>query len=885
MAKTLKNHTKKEIIMRENLPVTQEEYPIPKGLTLVSRTDLNGTIVECNDSFEIISGFKRSELIGQPHNLVRHPDVPPAVFKDMWQTLKSGMPWTQIVKNRRKDGSYYWVRANVTPVYDMNGQNTGYLSVREAVSESEKQAAAKAYQALHKGQARIEQGNVHTGINWQKWNLWTKLGPRSEMVVLALLLGVAPLILTHTFLEVTPTMIGVVSVLMLLVAWLMGSYLQTSIRQAVSLLRKVAGGEQVLDVKVKPNYTGKLYGAIQSSALAMGAYRSNLETESDRARRLQMAVDQAWVNMMMLDADGKIVYLNQQLKDFFASREATLANVISGFNAAKLIDQPMDLFNVDGAGFVLNQADTQYREIEMAGMLFCLKLVAVHNRAGVHVGTVVEWEDKTLTAQLLQEVKKIHDGILVGDLGYRVDLEKADKELRPVAEALNMTLDSIVRSIDMSTEVAIAMSVGDFQQSIEQPCPGYFGVVKEALTVSMENISDILSGVQEVSELIDTDSKEVRRASTELSSSSQSQAASIEETSASMEEMTSAVQSSSDNAQDAASQTHDAAAKAAQGVKVMQDAIQSMEAISHASQRIGDIITLIDSIAFQTNLLALNAAVEAARAGEHGRGFAVVAGEVRNLAGKSSDAAKEIRGLIEDTLEKVEQGSAYVNDSGDSLNEIHQSIQKVQSIIDDISKSSREQTQGISQVNIAISDIDSQVQKNAIMAESTSQTAKQLESLTHAMTQNAQTFKIQPKSHKTALDADANFVRIRMAHRQWRAKARAYIHGFDVGVDPQKAVDPRACELGQWIYGAGQQYASFPSFQQLEKSHQAMHAHIGKIIQLKEIGDNISAETNLDELERLSREVVDAINEMETHLAEVSGSRSVQANHLPDSAS
>ncbi|MGC9386883.1 MAG: methyl-accepting chemotaxis protein, partial [Hydrogenovibrio sp.] len=499
-----------------------------------------------------------------------------------------------------------------------------------------------------------------------------------------------------------------------------------------------------------------------------------------------------------------------------------------------------------------------------------------------HVSTVVEWQDRTLTAQLMSEVRKIHDGILVGDLSCRVDLTKADADFYPIAEALNMTLDSIVRSIDMSTDVAIAMSVGDFQQTIDQPCPGYFGVVKEALTVSMENISDILSGVKEVSDLIDSDSQEVRRASQALSSSSQSQAASIEQTSASMEQMTSAVQSSSENAKEAAEQTRSAALKAEQGVKVMQSAIESMEAISQASERIGDIITLIDSIAFQTNLLALNAAVEAARAGEHGRGFAVVAGEVRNLAGKSADAAKEIRGLIEDTLQKVEQGSRYVNDSGQSLNEIHQSIHEVQTIIDDISKSSQEQTQGISQVNIAISDIDSQVQKNALMAENTSQTAMQLERLTQAMTQNAQTFQIKSRAHKSALGADANFVRIRMAHRQWRAKARAFIHGFDVGVDPQKAVDPKACELGQWIYGAGQHYAAFPSYQALEKNHQAMHAHIGKIIQLQSVGDSAAAEANLDELERLSRVVVEAINEMEGQLAEEesvghSGERQLQS--------
>ncbi|MBD3754613.1 MAG: PAS domain S-box protein [Gammaproteobacteria bacterium] len=143
--------------MRNNQPVTDNEYKVPQGVTLVSETDLHGTIAHCNDAFEIASGFSRRELIGQPYNIVRHPDVPEAVFEDMWQTLKSGHPRSQVVKNRRADGGFYWVKANVTPVYN-NGELRGYMSVRCAVSAEEIKAAERAYAAIKAGEVRIKQG-------------------------------------------------------------------------------------------------------------------------------------------------------------------------------------------------------------------------------------------------------------------------------------------------------------------------------------------------------------------------------------------------------------------------------------------------------------------------------------------------------------------------------------------------------------------------------------------------------------------------------------------------------------------------------------------------------------------------------------------------------
>ncbi len=851
--------------MRNNQPITQNEYPFPETMLLVSETDTSGNIIKCNDSFELISGFSRDELIGSPHNMVRHPDVPSEVFKDMWQTLQKGLPWSQVIKNRRQNGDYYWVRANVTPTYDESGELKGFLSVREAVSEADKKQAEALYGDLSNGKKTLHHGDVETPATKFK-HLVSMLGLPNQLVLIILLFAILPMWISHQAFDYNAiAMLTGISVLVLFLSYLLGNVLKRRMEGVVASLRQLSGGKPKLNVTISSSFTGRIRAAAQSAALAIGAYRSDLDSETDRANQLHLAVDQAWTNMMMLDAQGRVQYINQKLTEYFVQHADKIAKQIENFNPDEIMGKPYSYFFDTESSICLDEPKEQ--KFYLGELFIHWKCVPIKNRVNVQVGTVIEWFDKTNENLLLQEVGKINDGILAGDLNYRVDLNKADDSIKPIVKALNETLDSIIRSIDMSSNVAIGMSVGNFQQDINQTCPGYFGVVKEALNVSMENISDILSSVQEVSDYIDSDSQRVRQASLQLSESSQKQAAAIEQTSASMEEITSTVESNSDNAIRASRQADEAAHKAQSGVQVMSQALESMETINLASEKIGNIIGLIDTIAFQTNLLALNAAVEAARAGEHGRGFAVVAGEVRTLASKSADAAKDIRGLIEDTLQKVKQGTEYVSHSSESLEEIKQAIEETSQVVADIRKSSEEQSLGINQINQAIANIDTGVQQNAAMAEETSKLAEQLSVLAAAMNRNADTFQIKQKQHKAAINSETNFVRIRMAHRQWRAKARALVYGFEVGIDPAKAIDPRGCELGQWIYGQGQMYLHDEMFQQLEQMHSEMHAQIGRVISYQQIGDSQSAEKGLFRLEELSDSVVKTISTLEDKIA------------------
>lgn len=849
-----------------------QEYPIPTELTLISKTDLYGTITECNDSFEIVSGFSRNELLGSPHNIVRHPDVPSAVFKDLWNTLKAGLPWSQVVKNRRKDGQYYWVRANVTPIYDEFGKTIGYMSVRETVTDAEKIQAQKNYAAIKKGTATLRNAEVvKRGLTLPKWK---SLKLSTLFIVFSLIVTIVPLWLSHKVFVTNDWGLVALSIFAIVGALTMSRLLTQRVENVIQQLRRLSGGQSKLELSSNSqSQCGRLNAAVQSCSLAMNAYKAKTVSEMDRSNQLQLAIDESSVNMMIVDNHLQIIYLNRKLGEFFKHRTTAFNTTNPNFKATDLLGESVDYLHLSALTNALQALKTSTEiTLTLDNIALKIHLTPIFNRVGIHVNTILEWLDMTNEEQLLREVQEIHQEVERGNILHRVDINKAEGALKPIAQTLNDTIDSLKTTVDIFGEAAMSLSQGDFTYRLNTSSIGYMGVAQESLNVGMENISDVLSVVVKIAEFIDVRSQQMRQISEGLNDSSQTQAASIEETAASMEELTVGLENSSYNSQTAAKDTQLTAKKAEQGGKIMNQAIDSMQAIQAASEKIGDITSLIDSLAFQTNLLALNAAVEAARAGEHGRGFAVVAGEVRNLAGKSAEASEEIRKLIAETGQKIQIGGEVVNQSGKALFEIETAITEIQKNIDAISQTSLEQAQGVSQVNEAMGLIDASVQKNAAMAEQNSIASTELEAMTRAMLTSTQNFTITPRVFPMALEADANFIRIRQAHRQWRAKIRAYLYGFHTKIDAESAKQSDACELGQWINGEGSKYQNDHSFKELVLSHNAMHSLLGKIIQLKDLGDMDTAEQQLPELESLSEKVIRYINEIEQHIIQTASS-------------
>ena len=312
---------------------------------------------------------------------------------------------------------------------------------------------------------------------------------------------------------------------------------------------------------------------------------------------------------------------------------------------------------------------------------------------------------------------------------------------------------SITRPITRAVEVAEAVSAGDLTSHIVVDSRDETGQLMHALKNMNDKLVSIVGQVRAGTESIGTASSQIAAGNLDLSSRTEEQASSLEETASSMEELTSTVKLNADNARSANQLAIDASQIASKGGVVVSEVVSTMGSINDSSRKIVDIISVIDAIAFQTNILALNAAVEAARAGEQGRGFAVVASEVRNLAQRSAAAAKEIKGLIDDSVEKVEAGSQLVDKAGRTMDEIVQSISHVTQIMNQITDASDEQRTGIEQVNRAIGQMDQVTQQNAALVEEAAAAAESMQEQAAKLAEMVGVFKLDATQHHVAASA------------------------------------------------------------------------------------------------------------------------------------
>jgi methyl-accepting chemotaxis protein len=286
---------------------------------------------------------------------------------------------------------------------------------------------------------------------------------------------------------------------------------------------------------------------------------------------------------------------------------------------------------------------------------------------------------------------------------------------------------AVTSGLGTALNVAEKIADGQLGHEIDANRSDEFGTLLNALKRMDEKLHAIVGGVRGASDAVGGAAAQLSRGNDDLSQRTQEQASALEETASSMEQMTATVKQNADNARQANQLASGARGQAERGGEVVSRAVSAMTAINDSSRKIADIISVIDEIAFQTNLLALNAAVEAARAGEQGRGFAVVASEVRSLAQRSATAAKEIKDLIGDSVEKVRSGSQLVDESGKVLGEIMESVKKVSDIVAEIAAASEEQAQGIDQVNNAVTQMDDTTQQNAALVEEAASAAKSME--------------------------------------------------------------------------------------------------------------------------------------------------------------
>lgn len=626
--------------MRLNLPISQQEVTFPKGQTLVSITDTKGRIVHCNPAFIAVSGFTSAELLGQPHNLIRHPDMPSEAFRDMWHTIQAGQPWTGLVKNRCKNGSFYWVRANVTPMREGNTV-AGYLSVRTEATPGEIEATSALYTRL---QAQEQSDRKPLGMSRGLPIHITAMG-RSTRAVRGFVhscggwTGLAALWLG----------LGAVALLASLLPWAVVAAMCLPLAFALGALGR------------RQAHRGLKETIAHAMRLASGdLVHSQVSTPTGDMAQLNLALNQLAVNLRTVVLDAKREVENVR----GAAMEITSGNEL-----------------------LANRTEDQGQSLE-----------------------------KTVTA-----MQQVHQ--MVGT---------SAQAAAQGAVVAKQTAESSERSHQAVTEVA-----------------------------------------------------------------------------------------------------------------------QAMAQIKASSQRMGDIIQTIESVAFQTNLLALNAAVEAARAGESGRGFAVVAAEVRALAQRSGKAAKEIRELIIESTQRVDDGHAKVMEVTGLTHESLRHAQSVNTMLGDISQAARTQLSGIGQVNEAVMDMDSVTQQNAAMVEELAAAASVLDGQITVITDSMRIFRLNEDDRLMA-DVDAVALRAQTKqtpsdkmdvhqaiakHLQWKTNLRnAAMHQEPLDVDLIRCED--CCDLGRWLLGPSQrQWQSQPQFVALVNSHKVFHQRTADVAQVINDGD------------------------------------------------
>ncbi len=849
--------------MKVNEPVTNNEVKMREGSILVSKTNLKGVITYCNKEFMEISGFSYDELMGKNHNLVRHPDMPSEAFQSLWDDLNKKIPWTAPIKNRAKNGDYYWVNANVSPIYQ-DGSIVEYMSVRTRPTDQQISDAEKLYQQVNSGQETLTKTGF--GALIEKFQSLSSVGLQYIGVGFFSLVMLLMSILLMRGVEVifvAQLMLGLAIIFLVL-----GIFLVKKISKPMDYLydkiSEISRGEYFnwTDISRKDDM-GSLLRRLFTLQVRLGFDVMDAREKATAGQRIQSALDNAGSNVMLVDQNYNIIYLNETIKSMFKDATDDISQQVTGFNAEKLLGTPLDIFYNDAVKQrrLLDGLKNSHTEEKSLGR----RVLSINSspviQDGQRVGTILEWRDLTIERNFEKEIEHLVVAAQSGNLSSRLNATSQVGFFKNLSVNLNEMLDVLEATFADVNQVMSGVAGGNLGQTIDRAYDGVFGEVKDNVNKTIVKLRDIVNGIRDSSNQINNSSQEIASGNNNLSNRTEQQATALEEVAASMEEITSTVKQNAGNAAQANQLAAEAGDTADKGGHVVADAINAMEEINQSSSKIAEIISVIDEIAFQTNLLALNASVEAARAGDQGRGFAVVATEVRNLAQRSATAAKEIKELIQDSVNKVKAGSDLVNESGETLGHIVLGVKKVSDIVGEIAAASAEQSTGVDQVSKALTGLDDLTQQNAALAEEASAASTHMSEQSNTMNGQMQFFKTDIV--KAVATSTLDFKLAKTKHLAWKERLRKFLDDKEE-LTQEQAVSHRHCDLGKWLYADGLRvYGEHQELLDMEKTHKEMHSYISAIIDAKEGGDCDSAENLYNKVTVCSTQVVANLTSIE----------------------
>ncbi|WP_407460991.1 methyl-accepting chemotaxis protein [Xanthomonas campestris pv. raphani] len=511
---------------------------------------------------------------------------------------------------------------------------------------------------------------------------------------------------------------------------------------------------QSMDDSRKMLVAGTVLVVLLSGALGLLITRSLTQPLSRATRAAESIAGGKLDN----DVDTQATDESGRLLKAMSKMQNQLHSLISAqTDMAKRHDDGQISFRIDASAFPGDYGRMAHDTNNLVGSHIAVKMRLAQIMGRYAIGDLSEDMDKlpgekaVLTETMAQvkvnlsamnhEIKHLAQSAANGDFSARGDAERFQYDFRVMVDSLNTLMSTADGNLQSLSSLLQSIAAGDLTARMSGEFRGVFAQMRDDANATATQLAEIVGSIKTSAVSIKGAASEIAAGNQDLSQRTEQQAANLEETAASMEELTSTVKQNAEGARQANQLAIGAASVAVQGGEVVNKVVETMSGIEASSKKIADIISVIDGIAFQTNILALNAAVEAARAGEQGRGFAVVASEVRTLAQRSSGAAKEIKDLIDDSVQRVAEGSALVHTAGKTMGEVVASVQRVTDIMGEISAASQEQSAGIEQVNQTITQMDETTQQNAALVEEATAAARSLEEQAVQLTEAVAVFK------------------------------------------------------------------------------------------------------------------------------------------------